>query len=1012
MSVRIDAALRPAGPALPRPATSRVGARLTVCVALALWATLVGHAGALPTASSTGWVGTATHTARYSTVDDVGSIAQSQSATYETGATASIAGSFSRLTLNTCFLGGQSSEDQKTTANGSSRFDISSGTNGAGGSEISIALGDTTVWPGTMTYARCNGDTGSIAQGTIVYPLGSLCTATDLRRIAVPAGAQAVNGSRGCSSRTVSGGSTVTSSENLTVSIRRVACDRSVDSDRDGMGDCEEQERGRDPLTPDAAADSDGDGLSDAVEGAGESPPRDTDSDGTPDHLDADSDDDGLSDADEVARGTDPVRRDTDGDGADDGTEVDNGTDPLNAGSGGSTGPPKPTRGCTKPTLTVAGLTIDAACWKEVRKNVWELQGNRARVSGIDFEKRGDIRVDLADGRITGGGRIKVGSVVLYQGAIDVPLEADIKLKLSTKPRIGGIRITGASLKAHLTLNRAELTATASLSKPFEGLTGKLKFAATQKDGLQLTGATLKAKEIRLGGAGEIRDIVASYSRSADGPTFSGSAYLDFGGPARAVNGIGGTLVFVDGDFESLDARVGTAIHLGYGVFLSELRAGLAVDPLELRGGATFTLGPRIEGHSALSAKGDVEISFGESTVVHMTGDMKLVDKVELRSGSLTIDFTTLEASFTARSNFQLLGTGFTMDQAGYIGLNGFEARGSGEIRVFGETIGGGEGLVSEKGLAACRSGIGPDVGFGYAWGEDLPTVFASSCGVGDWASAAAQNARQRATALTDRRVTLPAGLRTAVFEVRGAGGAPRVVITSPGGAQFASPADRSALNTDAALILHDAATSRTYVAIDRPAAGAWTVSSDDPVDEVRSARSLPPLSPKVVLSRAGSRLRARWAITPAPGRTVLLVERAGSDLRTVATLSSARGSVTFTPLTSLLPRHELIVVARQRGIDVERVRVARFRVAPPALPAAVRGLRISGRGATRTVIWRAGASARSYRVATTAGGETTTTTIRRTSLRVPAPAGARLRVTVIAIDRYGRAGRPARAVG
>lgn len=48
-----------------------------------------------------------------------------------------------------------------------------------------------------------------------------------------------------------------------------------------------------------ACADSDGDGLSDQVEGA---PRTDTDGDGTPDYMDTDSDGDGFSDADEARR--------------------------------------------------------------------------------------------------------------------------------------------------------------------------------------------------------------------------------------------------------------------------------------------------------------------------------------------------------------------------------------------------------------------------------------------------------------------------------------------------------------------------------------------------------------------------------------------------------------------------------------------------------------------------------------------------------------------------------------
>ena len=62
---------------------------------------------------------------------------------------------------------------------------------------------------------------------------------------------------------------------------------------------------GRDgaPLRPDGSTgtcvDTDGDGLSNAVEGA---PTQDTDRDGMPDYMDTDSDDDGYTDADEARR--------------------------------------------------------------------------------------------------------------------------------------------------------------------------------------------------------------------------------------------------------------------------------------------------------------------------------------------------------------------------------------------------------------------------------------------------------------------------------------------------------------------------------------------------------------------------------------------------------------------------------------------------------------------------------------------------------------------------------------
>ncbi len=64
---------------------------------------------------------------------------------------------------------------------------------------------------------------------------------------------------------------------------------------------------------PDLAGDEDGDGLTNAEEGAEEG--IDTDRDGTPDYLDLDSDNDGISDADELGpRTPDGAPADTDGD--------------------------------------------------------------------------------------------------------------------------------------------------------------------------------------------------------------------------------------------------------------------------------------------------------------------------------------------------------------------------------------------------------------------------------------------------------------------------------------------------------------------------------------------------------------------------------------------------------------------------------------------------------------------------------------------------------------------------
>lgn len=111
------------------------------------------------------------------------------------------------------------------------------------------------------------------------------------------------------------------------------------DTDGDGLPDALEQagdSSGND--VPDVSdPDDDGDGVPTASElgdpdGDGVPEPIDTDGDGVPDHLDLDDDNDGLLTRDEIeVHGTDPLLPDTDGGGVADGQEVLAGTDPLDA---------------------------------------------------------------------------------------------------------------------------------------------------------------------------------------------------------------------------------------------------------------------------------------------------------------------------------------------------------------------------------------------------------------------------------------------------------------------------------------------------------------------------------------------------------------------------------------------------------------------------------------------------------------------------------------------------------
>jgi hypothetical protein len=166
-------------------------------------------------------------------------------------------------------------------------------------------------------------------------------------------------GERGCGSATQTrlcnpdglGYTTAACSGALTCSAG--VCTDCVDADGDGISDAIEGAPSRNTdgdSTPDYMdLDSDNDGFSDRVEAAraypgfvsgspalmcGAAPDAcDGAADGRANHVDLDSDNDGVSDADERVRSTNPCARDTDGDGATDLVEQIARTDPTAAAS-------------------------------------------------------------------------------------------------------------------------------------------------------------------------------------------------------------------------------------------------------------------------------------------------------------------------------------------------------------------------------------------------------------------------------------------------------------------------------------------------------------------------------------------------------------------------------------------------------------------------------------------------------------------------------------------------------
>jgi hypothetical protein len=119
-------------------------------------------------------------------------------------------------------------------------------------------------------------------------------------------------------------------------------------------------------------ADTDSDGVHDAVELGAGTDPKDPDSDG-----------DGLNDGQEQGLGTDPNNPDTDGDGLLDGSEQEAGTDPHNPDTDGDGIPDGPDPNPLQPSMP--DFTVTAISLAE---------GNRIQ---CNYENAGDADVPEQD---------------------------------------------------------------------------------------------------------------------------------------------------------------------------------------------------------------------------------------------------------------------------------------------------------------------------------------------------------------------------------------------------------------------------------------------------------------------------------------------------------------------------------------------------------------------------------------------------------------------------------------
>ncbi len=215
------------------------------------------------------------------------------------------------------------------------------------------------------------------------------------------------------------------------------------------------------------------------------------------------------------------------------------------------------------------------------------------------------------------------------------------------------------------------------------------------------------------------------------------------------------------------------------------------------------------------------------------------------------------------------------------------------------------DAVVSSTGIGACGSTTidwGPfgsstvSAGAGYRWGDSFPSAWLGSCDLSPY-RANVSPARDARAAQPSDALHVPSGLVTEMVRIEGAGGAPDVTITGPGGIRASTAGGTRALAKPFA-IYRVTQQDTTYVAIIHPPAGDYTITANPgspAISRVLHAEGIQPSVRARVVRRRG-RLRLLFAVKPEPGQRVAFFEQGQGVYRRIASSTAAHGSLTLTP--------------------------------------------------------------------------------------------------------------------
>lgn len=521
----------------------------------------------------------------------------------------------------------------------------------------------------------------------------------------------------------------------------------------------------------------------------------------------------------------------------------------------------------------------------------------------------------------------------------------------SDQLNLKGLRVTAVSA-AFQKSGKTNLTPAFKLGfwpfNYFGAITTSATFTTSNDGGADFSGLTLKLPKVNVL-ALELKDVEVKWK---EGNTWSGAAkvVLRFGRTYEVGAGFG----LKNGEFDFLRGSVGGLNQpIGPAIFLQRIGFEVQRSPLALIGSIGLTGGPEVAGVRAVSVNGNLKAVLADPWIAEISGDAKVADRFELGSAFVRYSSTGL-FEFGAKANWSLWRLGLNGNVAGWVdGLDAFNVEGSVSacLDVWGpDPCGSAIALLSSKGVAGCVGVYGYYVGAGATWDFDFDAF--TGCDLTPYREV--KPARASAAAGVLRHTTLPKGLPSAAWEVTAAGGPTGVTLTGPNGESVTVSRDTPVVQNDKfyAQLRED---GTTFVLVDKPAAGRWTLSDDGtaPVTLVREGRGLPRPAARATVRGHGRSRVLSWNLRPIIGQRVTFAE-VGKDVRNAITTTNApRGSVRFRPADGPSGKRTIVAMVQQGGRPRDNLTAGSYRAPGMARPGKPRSLKLARRGSRIVVSWK-----------------------------------------------------------